>query len=461
MKRILCLLVSFVSYFAFAQTVTLTFTGVDQLNDHVQLDSVAVTNLTRGWQEVIYYPDTILQLTNGVGIEAVSQAVFANITPNPFDGTSVLMIQLSKADDVKLQMLDMQGRSIAQWSGLLGTGCHEFDIALATPQIYALQITTHIGQKSMKMINKGNAATNHIEYKGLTNAKSVASQSSKPFVFGDFMEYVGYATFNGNAYESTRINIQQGTTQTHVLQFPFSDYTPWDGTGTNPNDGMACHGMPTLTDYDGNTYLTVQIGSQCWMRENLATSHYSNGEVIPLGTTESSVTYPYRYCPGNDSNNVSYHGYYYNWTAIMHGAQSSNATPSGVQGICPTGWHLPSNAEWTELSDYVGAQMAYQCGGYSGNITKAISTAKDWIPSNETCATGFDLYTNNSTGFSALPSGGYSSQYDNFGNGACFWSCTSIDSYYARGRSWYYYQPTWSVTQNGKNNGRSVRCLMN
>ena len=102
-----------------------------------------------------------------------------------------------------------------------------------------------------------------------------------------------------------------------------------------------------VTDIDGNVYKTVKLGNQVWMAENLRTTRYADGRKIPLGTTES-FDVAYRYYPDDNSANVADYGYLYNWPAVMNGSASSSANPSGVQGICPDGWHVPSNAEWTE-----------------------------------------------------------------------------------------------------------------
>ena len=89
-------------------------------------------------------------------------------------------------------------------------------------------------------------------------------------------------------------------------------------------------GVSSVTDYDNNIYPTLQLGTQCWMKENLRTTHYSNGDAITLGSSTNSST-SYRYYPNNDVNNVSTYGYLYNWPAVMHGAVSSTANSSGVQ----------------------------------------------------------------------------------------------------------------------------------
>jgi uncharacterized protein (TIGR02145 family) len=115
----------------------------------------------------------------------------------------------------------------------------------------------------------------------------------------------------------------------------------------------------TVTDFDGNVYNTITIGSQVWMAENLKTTHYSDGTAIPLVTGNSNwdtlTATSKAYCWYNDDviNKATY-GALYTWAAAMNGAASVTTNPSGVQGVCPTGWHLPSDAEWTQLTDYLG-----------------------------------------------------------------------------------------------------------
>lgn len=194
-------------------------------------------------------------------------------------------------------------------------------------------------------------------------------------------------------------------------------------TVANP-DGQPCPGTSTLTDVDGNTYNTVLIGTQCWMKENLRTTRYADNTPIALGN-EASYDVAYRYYPNNSSNNVTTYGYLYNWKAVMHNSSSSNSNPSGVQGICPTGWHVPSDAEWIQLTNYVNSQSSYQCRyPGSGYIAKVLASQTGWSSSTGTCDVGNTPSSNNATGFSALPAG-YGSD---LGSGTAFWSATRTDS---------------------------------
>lgn len=210
-----------------------------------------------------------------------------------------------------------------------------------------------------------------------------------------------------------------------------------------------------VTDIDGNSYDAVRIGDQVWMASNLRTTRYANGDAIPEGQT-SSYTEPYRYTP---STNVAEYGYLYNWAAVMHGASSSTANPSGVQGICPNGWHVPSDAEWSQLTCYVVSHSEYVCsGGY--NIAKALAADHGWpITADDECAVGYDQSSNNATGFSALPAGLYYGGYSGFGYGANFLSATEYIDYGAYGRGLYYHLADVHVNYDDKNGGFSVRCL--
>ena len=192
---------------------------------------------------------------------------------------------------------------------------------------------------------------------------------------------------------------------------------------------------------DGITYSTVTIGSQIWMAENL---RYEGD--IPLGSTTSSTT-AYRYYPNNNSSNVATYGYLYNWPAAMNGASSSSSNPSGVQGICPNGWHLPSSAEWIQLSDALGNHDAAKLAGNA-----------DLWPSG--CSITNSSYFGTS-GFNALPAGSYNGSYADFGGNTSFWSTTENDSNNAVRRTINSYNTNLYNDNANKICGFSVRCVKN
>jgi len=204
----------------------------------------------------------------------------------------------------------------------------------------------------------------------------------------------------------------------------------------------------TFTDpRDGNVYQTVQIGSQTWMAENL--------KYLPsvVGPGTGSNTEPYYYVYGYDgtdvaaakaTENYATYGVLYNWTSAMNGAASSGANPSGVQGICPAGWHLPSDAEWEQLVQYLGG------AGVAGGKLKDTT---HWDSPN-TGAT-------NETGFTALPGGSRSyGNFDHIGNQGHWWSATELNETHTWCRYMNYNYSDVNRGGNDKLLGFSVRCVL-
>lgn len=221
-----------------------------------------------------------------------------------------------------------------------------------------------------------------------------------------------------------------------------------------------------VTDIDGNSYDAIQIGNQVWMTDNLRTTRYADGSTIPLGDS-NSYTEPYRYAPGlnqsseENMSNAAQYSYLYNWSAVMNVASSSTSNPSGVQGICPDGWHVPSDAEWTELTTYVKSQPNYLSSGSAEHIAKALAATWGWNSSNMTDVPGNNPSTNNSTGFSAPPAGYWDDGTHNFGGKAYFWSATEGYNQDAYGLEIHNDYEIVQRYNDYKYVGLSVRCIRN
>jgi uncharacterized protein (TIGR02145 family) len=218
-----------------------------------------------------------------------------------------------------------------------------------------------------------------------------------------------------------------------------------------------------VSDYDGNVYNTVVVGQQCWTHENLRTTHYNDGTAIPLGNnqpTSDSLPYYYVNYAGLTSTNLVNYGYLYNWPAVMHGAPSSNDNPSGVTGICPIGWHVPSSAEWTEMRNFVNSITRYRCNGYDGQIGKALSSKSGWSSSSTNCHVGNNQVNNNATLFAAYPAGLYSgSSFSSFSSGFFFWTTRESGSENAWRRYLYYNGTGFGNSNVSKAEGYAVRCV--
>ena len=249
------------------------------------------------------------------------------------------------------------------------------------------------------------------------------------------------------------------TVMPYDMPFDTSNIEPIDTTNIEPT--FTC-GISTVSDYDGNVYPTVQIGDQCWMKENLRTTHYSDGTLIAPGTTASS-TVAYHYNSYHYASGVFFYIDLYNWKAVMRNFSSSQANPSGVQGICPTGWHVPSYAEWEELVVFVRDQSQFWCDGDSFSIAKSLGAKSGWDNSTNNCAVGYNQNSNNATGFSALPTGCFASfDYYHIGSESFFWSATESE-YYSTDRATYFglnYDNDYVYCPaTYKSEGLSVRCL--
>ena len=228
-------------------------------------------------------------------------------------------------------------------------------------------------------------------------------------------------------------------------------------------DGYPCG---TCKDIEGFTYNTVQIGNQCWMQDNLRTRTFPNGDPIDHGGTMggSSNTKAYWYAPNNESYNISYgFGVLYNWPAAMHGSSSSASNPSKVQGVCPDGWHVPSDAEWTQLLNYVGSQEKYVCGTDKSYVARALAAKQGWNGYAGTCLVGDNQSENNATGFSAVPAGAFlTSHWGGYGDVAYFWSATEATGSGGNTAYRYYIYNNMAYVHrydNAKELGFSVRCI--
>jgi uncharacterized protein (TIGR02145 family) len=197
-----------------------------------------------------------------------------------------------------------------------------------------------------------------------------------------------------------------------------------------------------VTDKDGNVYKTVTIGTQVWMAENLKTTKYLNGDSIGT-TTPSSLDISresapkHQWASGGNESNVATYGRLYTWYA---------ATDS--RNICPTGWHVPNEAEFTTLANFLGGDTI------EGIKLKETGTTH-WASPN-TGAT-------NESGFTALPGGyrGYLGSFYFIGYAGYWWSATEYDA----NNAWYhglYYNAVYEhILSNSKMVGFAVRCLKN
>jgi len=207
--------------------------------------------------------------------------------------------------------------------------------------------------------------------------------------------------------------------------------------GTNYGNQVEFTSLP-LTDIDGNKYSTVQIGTQLWMKENLRTTRYKDGSDIPLVSDNvkwSNLASP-GYCWYNNDAAIygNTYGALYNWYTV------------GTNKLCPDGWHVPTEVEWTILTAYLGGENAA-----GGKLKEAGSF--HWESPNAGAT--------NESDFTALPGGfrNAASTYNNITYSGSWYSATEYDASNAWNHTIYSNSANLYPYCNSKRGGYSVRCL--
>ncbi len=268
---------------------------------------------------------------------------------------------------------------------------------------------------------------------------------------------ITYDSIYVDAIDEWLVYVLQADTLLHLVcenpgcADPIADnYDPYAEEGGLCTYGGPCQG-PT---FDGYSYAAVFIGDQCWFAENLRTTVYRNGDAIPASLTDgdwssttSGATAVYgegsSYCENfspdidacDEAQSLAEYGRLYNWYAV-----------DDARGLCPSGWHVPTDGEWTDLENHITSQ------GFSGTEGTALKTTYGWNGGGN----GTDDF-----GFSALP-GGYrfsSNGYFYFAGNYGFWWSSSPSGGSAWYRNLYYYYPDIYRFNDNPRFGLSVRCL--
>ena len=223
------------SIFGISQSsITVKFSGQLDGFTYQRLDSVKVSDISKGWTEMVYYPDTIaiLSETNNLGtISSDKDALYQNV-PNPFDCTTTAELAISKLSDITLQLVDVNGRTLISYNGTLNAGIHKFEISSEKPQTYLLNAQVGTKSYSIRMVNIGNGCGNAIKYIGESQGITAKLECQNQFSVGDNMRYVGYTTIDGNVTPSA-IFVQQQFVSQHIIlnfnsQLPLPEVTTLD-----------------------------------------------------------------------------------------------------------------------------------------------------------------------------------------------------------------------------------------
>ena len=216
-------------------------------------------------------------------------------------------------------------------------------------------------------------------------------------------------------------------------------------------------GTSTVSDVDGNSYETVAIGNQCWMKSNLRVMNYNNNDPIPdstnstWGTAKIGARTEYAGVTGY----VGTFGYLYNWYAVTDSRK-----------LCPNGWHVPTDAEWTIMIQTLDPSQVVNGTIFGSQSTTAGTVMKSTV-TNPSMGSGLgwdfcgpSVTSTNASGFSALPGGGrFGSSFNNINIASFFWSATEDPTIWAMLRKLYCYNNHVERSRDDKFIGMSVRCL--
>ncbi len=398
-----------------AQDYLISFAGAGETTE---VSTVKVDNLTSGATLTLNGTD-ILHLSATVGIATPEKGNGAlQVYPNPIKEQSVLTFITPGNGNAVISIVDLSGKTVCKISTLLSTGTYCFRVSGIRQGIYFVKVIGENYSYSAKLIShstlQSEARIEYVSFDKFTTGnylKNTAETIDMKYFAGDQLLFTGTS----------------GIYRTIVADVPTSSKT-------------ITFNFAGCTDGDGNNYATVQIGSgksvQTWMAENL-----NVGVRIDCIQEQTDNGIVEKYCPEDDVNNCNVYGGSYQWNEMM-----KYVNIPGDVGICPDGWHLPTDEEWSVLTDYLGGEDT------AGGNMKETGSAH-WQ--------GDNIGATNSSGFTALPAGvrEASGVFGSLTANAYFWSSSQQNGLNAWGRDLSYSYGDVSHAYYDKLMGISVRCV--
>jgi uncharacterized protein (TIGR02145 family) len=356
--------------------------------------------------------------TTGIETALAESDKKISFSPNPMTNYTRMIFAIPEGGETSITLFDNSGRRIADKKDMLRQGRHIYLIEGIKEGVYLVKVSTGRYSCSGKFISTdnrgGTAKITYMEASISTEKKSI-SEGTKGDVI---MEY-----FTGDRLKITAIS---GNYSTVVTDIPTV-------SKTITFNFVAC------SDGNNTNYPVVQIGTQLWMAANLSATNLNDGTVIQNvtdGVIWSDLSTP-AYCwYDNQIQNKLIYGALYNWFVV------------GTGKICPAGWHVPSDEEWTTLVAYLGGEAV--AGGKLKETTNA-----HWLTTSTTVT--------NSTGFTALP-GGYRYYAGNFGSitwDGIWWTSTDGPATHGFIRGMNHGYITVGSINTYKKDGNSIRCIKN
>ena len=315
-------------------SLTLAFTAIDS-TEWVEFDSIRITNISRNCDTVLAYPDTLLVLDHFVNIPEGNAAwnpsgILQNF-PNPSMGQVNVSLNMPETSPVRIVTTDVLGKILVMEERILDKGKHTFLYSPPEGGLYFL-VARFKGQSHATRIldlSFRGAGKNSLFYLGRDPSVIPVKDSKKTrsFLFapGDTLLYVCYDDTLGSGMSDAPVN-----DSTYTFQFAYD---------------IPCPGTPWVS-HGGSVYYTVQIFNQCWLERNPEI-----GTIIPASREMTDNDTIEKYCYDDNYENCLQYGGLYQWDEMM-----DYASAPGSQGICPGGWHVPTDEEIKILSGSVDSQ---------------------------------------------------------------------------------------------------------
>ena len=422
MKKITFILVLIIAFSKLqAQNYQVSFAGSGET---AIVETVEIQNLTQGTVLTINGTD-VLHLLGSVDIAQLKSKdeKTLHIYPNPTTSKCNIEFKATAPGLTTIELFDITGRKIASTQNNLRAGTQIFNVTGLSSETYTVNIKSGSFSYSGKIISNSQAAQNaKITF---VDTKLNAERS------GNFKSSNDLVQMQYNTGDRLLFKSISGIYSVITVLVP-------SASTTITSNFVAC------TDSDNNNYPTVTIGSQTWMAENLKTTKYNDGTDIPIVIDNSTwaVTASPAYCWYNNQE-LTYKNIYgglYNWYAV-------DIISNGNKNVCPSGWHAPTDPEWTILAPFTGTT------GVAGSILKETGITHWSVLSEAT----------NESGFTALPGGfryAMDGVYESLGASGDFWSSTFRNTGYAFNRTLSSDYTYFDRYYYSKKNGFSVRCIM-
>ena len=414
-------------------SIVLNFSGINN-SEPVNLDQIWIKNLTGQCDTMLPAGSTsvVLETTGIQDYFFSNEKISGEIYPNPVLEKAEIRMYNPSEGEMKIEMIDPAGRSGTVFKNHLTKGLHRFIIYPGNQGLYLFHFSCGTSSGTVRLvssvISQQPLQFKYLSFEGKANDHG-GIKSARRFTFsiGDQLLLVGYS----------------GTQESGVILSPVSRSNIEFQFGY----GFPCPGKESFS-FHGREYNTVQILSQCWMKENL-----NDGTLIGNGQDMSDNDILEKYCYDNDEGKCSVYGALYQWGEIMQ-----YVTTEGVQGICPNGWHVPTDEEWKVLEGAADSQYGigdpvwdeYICRGFDSGMN--LKSSLLWEENGE----GTDKY-----GFSVIPAGRLNdiNLFYHIGYFAFIWSSTENDEGWAWYRHFNYDTDMSCRTSETTDYAFSVRCL--